>query len=197
MRTPWGYDTDDTLDPIVSVSQFNTITNNAYSSNPRIESALKAVSQAIRNYCCWHVCPSVDCTAYPVGGSIVTRLPAGYVSSITSVTEDNEELAAGDDYSWRHDGLLKRVAPHKWSDEWDAIIVEYTAGYSADAVPDLVEAVVSMTASVLAVSAGVTSESADGVSISYSSSASSIAAALTVQQKSALEPYRLRGSHAA
>ena len=70
MRTPWGYDAEE-LGPIVSLERFHKITNYAYTNNPRLESALYAASQAIRNYCGWHVCPSVECTAYPEGGTIV------------------------------------------------------------------------------------------------------------------------------
>ena len=164
--------------------------------NLRLDSALYAASQAIRNYCGWHICPSVKCTAYPEGGAIVAKLPAGYVSEIVKITEDGSELSSGD-YEWRRDGLLKRSFPHKWSGKWDSIEAEYMAGYEADAVPDLVEAVVAITVGVLSVSAGVISESADGVSISYSQSASSIAAGLTAAQKSALEAYKVVSAHGA
>ena len=112
------------------------------------------------------------------------------------ITEDGTELSSGD-YEWRRDGLLKRSFPRKWSGKWDSIEAEYMAGYEADAVPDLVEAVVSITVGVLSVSAGVISESADGVSISYSQSASSIAAGLTAAQKSALEAYKVVSAHGA
>ena len=124
------------------------------------------------------------------------KLPAGYVSEIVKITEDGTELASGD-YEWRRDGLLRRAFPRKWSGKWDSIEAEYMAGYEADAVPDLVEAVVSITVGVLSVSAGVISESADGVSISYSQSASSIAAGLTAAQKSALEAYKVVSAHGA
>lgn len=194
MRTAWGYDVEQ-LEPIVSESEFHRRTNGAYLSNPRAVAALNAASQAIRNYCGWHICPSTACTAHPPGGAVVIRLPAGYVSEITSVTENGTALTA-DDYEWRRDGLLKR-AHGKWSAKWDGIEVEYTAGYDIDAVPDLEEAAFAITTGVLAVAAGVTSESADGVSISYAQSASSIAAGLTAQQKSALEAYKVVSSHGA
>ena len=122
------------------------------------------------------------------------KLPAGYVSEIESVTENGVTVT---DYEWREDGLIKRNYPNAWTPAWGGIEVEYTAGYEADAVPDLVEAVCAITSGVLSVSAGVTSESADGVSVSYSSSASSIAAGLTSQMKCALEPYKVVSSHAA
>lgn len=126
----------------------------------------------------------------------MAKLPAGYVSAITSITEDDTELSSSD-YEWRRDGLIKRAYPYRWSDTWDGIVAVYTAGYTADAVPDLTEAVCAIAAGVLSVSAGVISESADGVSISYSQSASSIAAGLTVQQKAALESYKVVSSHGA
>lgn len=196
MRTAWGYEVDGDLSPIITVTQFNEMTNNAYSDNPRAEAAVKAASQAIRNYCGWHICPSLDCVASPAGGGIIAKLPAAYVGAVTKVTEDEKELGA-DDYKWRADGLLKRSFPYKWSEEWGAITVEYTAGYDSEAVSDLAEAVCAVASGVLAVSAGIISESADGVSISYSANASSIAASLTSQQKGALDPYKVVSSHAA
>ena len=192
MRTVWGYDVSGTIEPLISEGTFHSITNFAYANNPRVEAALKAASQTVRNYCGWHISPSMTCTATPAGGSTVLNLPAAYVSKINSIKENNVTIT---DYKLRKDGLVKRG--HPWCGEWGAIEVSYDAGYEEDAVPDLVEAVCAITSGVLSVSAGVISESADGVSISYSASASSIAAALTSQQKSALEPYKVVNSHAA
>ena len=124
------------------------------------------------------------------------KLPASYVSAISSVEEDGAALDSGK-YEWRRDGLLRRACFANWSSSWDGIKVVYTAGYDINAVPDLAEAVRAITEGVLAVSAGVISESADGVSISYSQNASSIAAALTASQKSALDVYKVVSSHAA
>lgn len=195
MMTPWGYEAED-IPPIITPERFHALTGLTYIDNPRIGSALLAASQAVRNYCGWHICPAVECTAHPDGGGKVLRLPAGYVSEITKVTEDGEELSEGQ-YEWRRDGLLRRAQFKRWSPRWDGIEVKYTAGYEASAVPDLTEAVCAITAGVLSVSAGVISESADGVSVSYSQSASSIAAGLTAQQKAALEAYKVVNSYGA
>lgn len=192
MRTAWGYEVSGEIQPIISKDQFNQMTGSAYANNPRVESALAAASQVIRNYCGWHVAPSMSCTAYPVGGSHVMRLPASYISGVTRVMDDSVVLT---DYEWRSDGLLRRE--EGWPDKWNKVKVEYTAGYDIAALPDLAESICSIVTGVLAISAGVSSESADGVSVSYSKDASSIAAALTSQQKSALEPYRVISSHAA
>lgn len=195
MRTAWGYEIDE-MSPLLSLSDFNTMTGDAFKNNPRTETALAAASQAIRNYCGWHISPSLECVARPDGGGKVIKLPAGYVSQIKSVLEDGEELS-GNQYEWRRDGLMRRTQFTAWSHKWDAIEVTYMAGYDINAVPDLKEAVRAITEGVLAVSAGVTTESADGVSISYSASASSIAAALTSSQKAALAAYKVVSSHAA
>ncbi len=195
MRTPWGYDVADQLDPLLSASEFDEITNGAYASNPRVNSALLAASQVVRNYCGWHVCPAVECSAEPMGGGNVRRLPAGYVSEITSVAENGETVDPSE-YEWRKDGLIRRKGCTHWAHGWNAVEVEYIAGFDIESVPDLAEAVAAITAGVLSVSAGVSSESADGVSISYSASASSIAAALTAQQRSALEAYKVVSAHA-
>ena len=194
MRTIWGYDVE-SLEPILTADDFNDLTNGIYADNPRAEAAVLAASQAVRNYCGWHISPSVECTAHPVGGGRIAKLPAGYVSEIESITVDGTALTT-DQYEWRSDGLIRRTDKRKWTKTWDGIEVAYTAGYSNDAIPDLMEAVCSVAAGVLSVSPGVTNESADGVSISYSANASSIAAALTSSQKCALEPYRLVSSHA-
>ena len=195
MMTPWGYEAED-IPPIITPERFHALTGLTYIDNPRIGSALLAASQAVRNYCGWHICPAVECTAHPDGGGKVLRLHAGYVSEITKVTEDGKELNEGQ-YEWRRDGLLRRAQFKRWSPRWDGIEVKYTAGYEASAVPDLTEAVCAITAGVLSVSAGVISESADGVSVSYSQSASSIAAGLTAQQKAALEAYKVVSNHGA
>lgn len=195
MRTPWGYDVEELL-PIIDEEEFFYRTGDAYANDPRVTSALYAASQAIRNYCGWHICPALDCTAHPAGDGNVLRLPAGYVSSVASVNEDGTELTA-DQFEWRYDGLIRKAYRGSWSHKWNGIEVTYTAGYDLDAVPDLAEAVCAIATGVLAVAPGVTSESADGVSISYSASASSIAAGMTYQQKSALGAYKVVTSHGA
>ena len=192
MYTAWGYEIDaDGIPPLLSAEAFNEITGGKYSGDAHVETALQAASQAIRNACGWHVSPSLSCTASPLPSGNVVKLPANLVSGISSITESGEEVS---DFEWLRNGLVRKDG---WCPGWGAIEVSYTAGYESATVPDLMEAVRSIAEGVLAVSTGVVSESADGVSISYSANASSIAAALTSQQRDALAPYRLVSSHAA
>lgn len=193
MMTPWGYEME-SIPPLVSVEDFNTMTGGAYVSNPRVETALLAASQAVRDKCGWHVSPSATCTAYPEGGGYMLRLPAAYVSGITSITEDGAVLDSSE-YEFRRNGLVRRKC-HRFTPNWDGLTVVYTAGYDAGAAVGLAETVRTITEGVLSVAAGVTSESADGVTISYKANASSIAAALTDQQDASLAPYKVVNAHA-
>lgn len=199
MLTAWGYEIDGTqLPPLLTVEAFDDMTGGKYAGDLRAASALSAASQAVRNACGWHIAPSLQCTATPlhVEPRLVV-LPANAVTAVTSVTENGVDLVDGE-YEWRCDGLIRRACFKCWSSKWNAVEVSYTAGYDADAVPDLVEAVRAIAEGVIAIggTAGVRSESADGVTVAYSDNASSIAAALTEQQRAALAPYRLVMAHA-
>lgn len=195
MLTAWGYEVDGSIPPLLSVEAFTTMTGGKYDA---VQSALalQAASQAVRTACGWHIAPSLECTARLTCEGKLAQLPANFVTEVASVTEDGEPLSSGQ-YEWRRDGLLRRACFANWTPTWGGVVVAYTAGLDADAAPDLAHAVLGIAEGVMAVSAGVASESADGVSISYSASAGSVAAALTDQQRLALAPYRLVSSHAA
>jgi len=199
MLTAWGYEIDDGgIPPLLSVEAFNELTGGKYAGDLRAASALSAASQAVRNACGWHVSPSLQCAATPLHVQPrLVALPANAVTAVESVTENGVELADGE-YEWRRDGLVRRACFKCWPTKWDAVTVSYTAGYDSDAVPDLAEAVRAIAEGVIAIggTAGVRSESADGVTVAYSDDASSIAAALTEQQRAALAPYRLVMAHA-
>lgn len=197
MLTAWGYEIDgSSIPPLLTAEAFNEMTGGKYGNIYAVSQALLAASQAVRNECGWHVSPSLSCKAQPMPSKGVLRLPSNCVTAISAVKETDVALDSSA-YEWLRMGLVRRVDGKAWSKRWAAIEVDYTAGFAADAVPDVVEAVRSIAEGVLAVSAGVMSESADGVSISYSANASSIAAALTQQQKAALAPYKVVDSHAA
>ena len=197
MFTAWGYEVEGSIPPLLTADEFNSMTGGKYAGDLRAVSALNAASQAIRNACGWHIAPSLQCHATLTADGKLVKLAANYVSSIDMLTEDGTALTDGQDFEWRRDGLIRRACFRNFSSRWDGIAVDYTAGYESGATPDLSEAVRSIAEGVLSMPVGVMSESADGVSISYSTNASSIAAALTDRQRAALEPYRLVSAHAA
>ena len=199
MLTAWGYEIDgDSIPPLLTVEAFGQMTGGKYANAVEVSAALNAASQAVRNACGWHVSPSLACTCViqrVEHGQRVVSIPANAVTEVTGVTELGTALQAGE-YEWSRDGSLRRACFKAWPTQWNAVTVSYEAGYAAEAAPDLAEAVRAIAEGVISVAAGVASESADGVSISYSASASSIAAALTEQQRAALGPYRLVRAYA-
>lgn len=197
MLTAWGYEVDgSSIPPLLDADAFASMTGGKYANEAAVAQALSAASQAVRNACGWHICPQLDCVAHPSPIKDELRLPANAVTDVTSIAESGEAVDVGA-CEWKRVGLVRRTDGHGWTRRWDAIEVSYKAGYDAEAVPDLAEAVRAIAEGVLAASPGVMSESADGVSVSYSANASSIAAALTAQQQAALAPYKLVSAHAA
>ena len=213
MLTPWGYEVDLSgasastttvepvtagLPPLISVADFQAITNGKWTNPLAVSTALTAASQAIRNACGWHVSPPLPCTARLTGEGKLLRLPANCVTDVASVEEDGTSLAEGE-YEWRRDGMVRRACFKNWSNRYDGVEVGYTAGYEAEAVPDLAQAVLGVAEGVLSLPAGVAMESADGVSITYQAAASSVANAnaMTSQFTAQLMPYRLVSAHGA
>lgn len=193
MHTPWGYQVE-SLPPLIDEYSFGQATAGRWDCDPRVEAAIAAASAAVRNECGWHVAPSLECSARLTAEGRLCRIPAGLVTAVSAVREEGAECSQ---FEARSDGLLRRTAFRSWTPAWEGVEVEYTAGYDLEAVPDLVQAVASVAEAALAVPSGVSSESAGGVSVSYSVQASSVAASMAAQLRGALAPYRVVGSHAA
>lgn len=202
--TTWGYAlTDvDAVPGMLTVAEYNTFTANKYQSDSRAEPDIKAAAAAIRNYCGWHVYPSLACelntTLYDKAVTVSDRmiliqLPATFVSSVESITVDGVEY---DSYVLMPNGIL-RIFGLPWSHMklWTPVVINYTAGLpegGADAVKELIAHRVTHA---LASSDGVQSETAGGVSITYSANWTNSArsTALADDNKEVLSPYRLRG----
>lgn len=197
MFTAWGYEVEDSIPPLLTAGEFDSMTGGKWAGDLRATSALNAASQAIRNACGWHIAPQLTCHAALTAEGKLVKLPANYVSSIDALTEDGTALIDGQDFEWRHDGLIRRACFKNFTAKWDGVVVDYTAGYEAEAVGDLAQAVAGIAEAVLTLPVGVMSESADGVSISYSSNAQGIANSMTDRFRAQIAPYKLVSSHAA
>lgn len=194
MHTPWGYEVEE-LPPLIDSETFDDATGGIYAGDPAAEYALNAASDAIRNACGWHVAPSVACKATLTPDGRLAKLPARLVTSIESVTDNGVELTSGQ-YEARHDGLIRRTCFQAFAPKWDGLVVEYTAGF--ETAPDaLVQAVVKVAEMAMTAGAGVASETAGNVSISYQSEASALASLAASRMMGAFAPYRLVSAHAA
>ena len=204
LLTTWGYTiTDaDSLPAMLTVDEFNTMTANKYAGDVRIPDNIAAASMAIRNYCDWHMFPSQACSLSEtalfengrikqIGCDVVIQLPATFVTGVTSVTINGE---AWTDYSISANGILHLFDAGKLSRK-SQIVVNYTAGLSDGMMAGVKELIAHRVTHALASSAGVQSETAGGVSITYSANwiNSSRSTALADDNKEVLAPYKLRG----
>ena len=122
------------------------------------------------------------------------QLPATFVSSIQSIKIDGVEY--DESYVLMPNGIL-RVYGLAWSHMrmWTPIVVQYTAGLPEGAADGLKELITHRVTHALESSAGVQSETAGGVSVTYNAAwiNGSRATALADDNKEVLSPYRLRG----
>lgn len=203
--TTWGYSLADAdiVPDMMTLAEFNDFTANKYILDARAEPDMRAAESAIRNYCGWHVYPSMACkletTVYDkrvtvASYMLMVQLPATFVSSIESIKIDGEEY--DETYVIMPNGIL-RVYNLSWKhiNTWTPIVIEYTAGIPDGEAAGLKELVTHRVTHALESSAGVQSETAGGVSITYNASwvNGSRATALADDNKEVLSPYKLRG----
>lgn len=206
LLTTWGYTiTDaDSLPPMLTEAEFNALTANKYASDTRIPGNIAAACEAIRNYCGWHVNPPQACSFSErllmgngrikrAGADFLIQLPAAYITGVSSVEIDGE---AWTDYALETNGLLRLfdVCPHKITRKTE-VLVRYTAGLPDGLMNAIQELIAHRVTHALVSSAGVQSETAGGVSVTYSANwiNSARATALADDNKEVLAPYRLLG----
>ena len=197
--TSWGYSLPDatTLADIITETEFNTMTAGRYANDPRISTGIAAASQALRNYCGWHLATSMNCKVkwnvrnrgiIRSGADLLVQLPARFVSSVTSINIDNEPFT---NFFADTNGMLTifNVGPLS---KQSVIEIAYIAGVmDTSGIKQLVADMVTLG---LAKSYGVTSEAAGGVSITYNSNWTNGSFDRIFENNAALlNPYRLEG----
>lgn len=205
LATIWGYNlTGDatTFTDLLTVEEFNTMTAGKYAGDVRIADMIKAASDAIRNYCGWHVYPEAACSLSErllhgdgrtkrVGRDLMIQLPARFVTAVSSVLIDD---VAYTDFDFERGGILHIFDVPVLSRK-SLVIVNYTAGIPEALMGSVKELAAHRVTHALASSNGVTSEAAGGVSITYNAAwvNSARASALPDDDKSVLAPYKIQG----
>lgn len=141
---------------------------------------------AARAECGWHVFPPVKCRyrADSSDTSRIVQLPCTHVSSVESVEVGGIAVA----FDWKPGGLV-RVIDRVRGDRWGDIVITYVAGIEN---PRAFLSVVEHNAA--SKRPGVQSESAGGVSVTYSTdSAASAKGMLSDREAAALWPYKRVG----
>ena len=202
LLTTWGYTitNSDALPNMLTDEAFDEYTAGKYANDIRTNPNISAASQAVRNYCGWHVYPSLECKVDSymmservkrVGPDVLIQLPATFVTAVSSVTIDGTEY---DRFVIMPYGILKVFGVACYA-EYTPFSIEYTAGISDELMGSIMELVAHRTTHALASSGGVQSETAGGVSITYSANwiNNSRSTALADDNKEVLAPYKIQG----
>lgn len=210
--SPWGYIIDaESLPGFISESDFTIFTNRKFADDTRIPVVIPSASEAIRNYCGWHISPSLTCgmiynvrdlrDAF-VGPDLLVQLPATYVTGIqkvilNAVLNPSTGLYEGDETDDYEIGMgtgLLRIYDVGCLDRKSRIFIKYTAGYTS--TPSAIkELTADRVAHAVTNPFGVSSEAAGGVSVSYSGAwaGSSNSSSLPNDSRETLEAYRVKG----
>jgi hypothetical protein len=193
IATPWGYSVEssnDDIPPILTTADFATLTGNRFSSSAeRVQLAIDGVTAAARNWCGWHIAPSLACGWIGDGAWDQVVLPCMAVSSVASVTVAGQVVDASM-YEWRSSGLVRfprLVLP----DVWRSVDIAFTAGYGQ--ASDIANVICQIVANDLVAAPGISSEQAGQVRATYNQTASGVAGGITLleRDKELLAPYRL------
>jgi hypothetical protein len=203
--TQWGYSVDDdTLPALLTPIELDALTAGKYIGDGRVVRNIAAASAAIRNYCGWHITPSEVCTfsepimygngrIKPVGPDLLIQLPTTYLTEVTSVVIGAE---AHTDFLADPSGLVRVFdVPACLLNRKTKVTIVYTAGFPDDRIPGIKDLIANKVAHSLAAPNGVQSESAGGVSVTYSTSwiNSANSSGLGNDAKEVLEPFRVQG----
>lgn len=194
LLTNWGYTIENTasLPDLMTVAEFDALTGNKFAGDARVSSLLASAQITVRNFCGWHLYPSLPCKfeADSIDVSRCIQLPSRFVSGVSSVKLRDTDIV---DFHVKTNGLVfldSSVLGRSWND----VEVKFTSGLGATQIGALKEILAGRIANALTNSYGVQSESAGGVSITYSLNWASHASAASITDPliAALMPYKVQ-----
>lgn len=151
-------------------------------TDPRSPVILDGATQAIQNFCGWHIAPPEDLTVYLDGGTQELFLPTLKLNSIESVTVDGT-LLTDIDLEWsRRTGNVRRKSHVGFPEAYGSIIVLFNSGY--ESVPQVLKQIV-LQASAMALSSptGATREQAGQVAMQWATTAPGVSGGLTLHDR--------------
>jgi hypothetical protein len=126
--------------------------------------AAAAASATVRNYCRWHIAPSItDVLTLDGTGAMVLPLPSLHVTDVAEVTEVGTVIT---DYEWSARGLLRRSGG-LWPACWRSVVVTLTHGYE-DIPEDVAVVAYAVARQSLTNPAGIRQETIRSYSVTYS-----------------------------
>lgn len=205
LLTNWGYAVTnvDALPEMLEGIEYDQFTADKYAGDKRTHSNIMAAESAIRNYCGWHIFPELDCRLDTTffdrrvtiaGRYIMIQLPATYVTAVKSIQIAG--VVYDETFVLDNNGILRIYDVNMCAiREYSKIVVEYTAGIPEELAAGLKELIAHRVTHALASTAGVQSETAGGVSVTYNATwtNNSRATALADDNKEVLAPYKIGG----
>lgn len=188
MRTPWGYSVAE-LPPVMGAGEFREATGGVFSStDERVAAVLDQVSQAVRDWCGWHVAPVLECEWDGEGEGRLIRLPVMGLEAVTLTVNGSE--VDPDTYQWTESGLVRRSCG-RFPSEWRSVHASFTAGFPTTGA--IAAAVVQLASNALAGAPGVREEHAGQVGITYNQTASGVSGGVRLLESdmALLAPYRI------
>ena len=186
--TPWGYDVDGDVPPILTLQGFHELTGSKFVSDERIQSSIDAVTARFRSHCGWHVVGALDCEATLDGGERRVWLPSAHVTELQSAEVCGTDVT--DRCEWSRLGEVR--LPYS-PDVLGAVVVRFRSSF-AEAPEDLAALVAHRVIHNVSLPFGIQQETAGSVSISYAQGAvnGQGLAHLTASDRAALSAYRLQ-----
>lgn len=91
---------------------------------------LSAATDAVRDYCGWHVFPVKERTIIEDGpGGRELILPTLRVIDITSIVENGHLLVPGVDYEWSKKGMVRRLGG-AWTNRYNSLSISLRDGFT-------------------------------------------------------------------
>ncbi|QGJ97148.1 head-to-tail adaptor [Arthrobacter phage Maria1952] len=134
--------------------------------DPRVEDAIKAVTQSIRREAGWHIGPAVEGHSVTLDGpgGPTLLLPTQKLSELVSLTELGVALDV-DALDWSEIGMVQRTDRCPWTNRFRKIVAVMNHGY--DEFAELTFLTLSLVARGLASPMGATREQAGAMSINW------------------------------
>jgi hypothetical protein len=121
--------------PVDDADLLDYVSDQEASLSTREEFLVRAAAEVVRDYCGWHIAPSITDT-YPklaIGSGGIIMLPSGYVTNVASVTVNspagNTVLDPTTDYDWFKQGYIEARSP-LWRANTGLATVTMTHGYT-------------------------------------------------------------------
>lgn len=187
----WGYYTVGDCPTIITPEQFRALTGGKLSSKPEtVKAMLEAVSSAARGYCGWHISPELECVYQGEADGGIVRLPAMAVTDVLRVEVNGREVDPST-YEWTKVGLVK-LHCNCCAERWNSTRVYFTAG--VDAAGGLAAVVAQIASNALVAPAGIASEHAGQVGLTYNQTSSGVSGGVSLLSRdmALLSPWRLR-----